>query len=185
MVVNLETSYAVRPAVKSDFPTLVKLINSAYRGESGRIGWTTESDLLLGQRIDIEMLSEISNLEKNVVLVAQNQCNEVVGCVHVKSDESYESEVQCYLGLLTVDVHLQSRGVGKILLESAENFAKTEFHTKSMKMQVISVRSELIAWYIKNGYCLTGETIPFPYGNLRFGQPLRDDLMFVVLVKSF
>jgi hypothetical protein len=51
-------------------------------------------------------------------------------------------------------------------------------------MTVIQVRDTLIAWYERRGYSLTGETKPFPYGDDRFGRPLRNDLHFVVLEKT-
>jgi len=51
-------------------------------------------------------------------------------------------------------------------------------------MTVIRQRPELIAWYERRGYRLTGERRSFPYGDERFGQPNRDDLEFVVLEKT-
>jgi hypothetical protein len=51
-------------------------------------------------------------------------------------------------------------------------------------MTVLHVRDALVAWYLRRGYALTGETKPFPYNDDRFGRPLRDDLHFVVLAKQ-
>lgn len=52
-------------------------------------------------------------------------------------------------------------------------------------MTVVNVRDTLIAWYVRRGYRLTGEREPFPYGDNRFGTPLRQDLHFEVLEKRF
>jgi hypothetical protein len=51
-------------------------------------------------------------------------------------------------------------------------------------MTVIQQREGLIAWYLRRGYHLTGETCPFPYDDERFGRPLRDDLRFVVMERA-
>jgi hypothetical protein len=37
---------------------------------------------------------------------------------------------------------------------------------------------------VRRGYARTGELLPFPYGNDRFGLPLRDDLQFEALEKE-
>jgi hypothetical protein len=51
-------------------------------------------------------------------------------------------------------------------------------------MKVVNVRATLIAWYQRRGYLLSAETETFPYGDQRFGRPLRDDLSFVLLEKE-
>ena len=53
-----------------------------------------------------------------------------------------------------------------------------------MGIQVIKQRDELIAWYERLGYSRTGEMLPFPYGDTRFGIPKREDLEFAVLTKQ-
>ena len=55
----------------------------------------------------------------------------------------------------------------------------------ALRMTVIDVRDELIAWYERRGYRRTGIRKPFPYGDTRFGVPRRDDLRFEVLEKPF
>jgi hypothetical protein len=55
---------------------------------------------------------------------------------------------------------------------------------RAIKMTVVNVRESLIAWYQRRGYRVTGETEPFPYGDLRFGVPRRPDLCFVILRKQ-
>jgi hypothetical protein len=53
---------------------------------------------------------------------------------------------------------------------------------KRIRMHVVNVRDALITRYLRRGYRKTGE--PFPYGDDRFGAPLRDDLSFLVLEKD-
>jgi ribosomal protein S18 acetylase RimI-like enzyme len=84
--------------------------------------------------------------------------------------------------MLTVRPHLQGKGIGKQLLKAAEEEASKQKCT-SIFMTVISVREELIEWYVRNGYQLTGERKPFAFNDPRFGQP-KMKLEFVVLEKK-
>jgi ribosomal protein S18 acetylase RimI-like enzyme len=74
--------------------------------------------------------------------------------------------------------------VGRQVLAEAERIARDEWAATNMIMTVIAQRAELIAWYERRGYRRTGETQPFPYGNARYGIPLRPDLVFAVLAKQ-
>jgi ribosomal protein S18 acetylase RimI-like enzyme len=87
-----------------------------------------------------------------------------------------------YLDLLTVRPELQNRQLGRTLLAASEEFAKQR-GAQRIRMTVVNLRETLIAWYLRRGYTLTGETKPYPYDDNRFGTPLRDDLHFVVLEK--
>ncbi len=86
--------------------------------------------------------------------------------------------------MLTVRPDLQGAGVGRRLLDEAEQFARRRFAATTIEMTVIDLRTELIDWYRRRGYEPTGETRPFPYGDARFGLPRRDDLRFVVLRRA-
>ncbi len=88
-----------------------------------------------------------------------------------------------YLGSLAVAPGLQEGGLGRALLFAAEHWAR-ERGARRVRMSVVNVRDGLIAWYLRRGYHKTGETEDFPYGDNRFGTPLRDDLCFVVLEKD-
>lgn len=173
-----------RAADVADIPRLVALINSAYRGSSGLKGWTTEAALLGGQRIDATMLTEILEDPQAKLLLAVKPnpdvaVADIVGCVKLEPDGLTRE-----LGLLTVDVDCQGQGVGDFLLATAEEFVFRELGLGSINMNVISVRHELIGWYERRGYRLTGEYSPFPYGNERFGVPLRADLRFAKMRKD-
>ena len=166
-------------ADETHLPKLQLLVNSAYRGEGSKEGWTTEADILGGQRIDQQSLQEIIARPESVILIAEDEdADELVGCVHLAKEGD-----RCYLGMLTVAPQLQSQGIGKMLLEESEALAQF-WDCNKIFMTVISVRSELISWYQKKGFQLTGEKKPFPYGDEKFGLPKRDDLEFVILEKK-
>jgi GNAT superfamily N-acetyltransferase len=169
----------IRAAVLTDLDRLLTLIHGAYRGDSARRGWTHEADLLDGQRTDSEALLEALKSPAERILVAQAG-DRLLGCVQV-SDRSGGT---AYVGLLSVDPEVQALSLGKQLLAAAEQIAAAEFAANRVEMTVICQRSELIAYYQRRGYALTGEERPFPSADPRFGRPRRDDLNFVVMMKT-
>lgn len=165
-------------ADESHLAEISTLVNSAYRGESSKAGWTTEADLLDGQRTDPFTLKKTLNEDDSTILIAQHgETEKVHACVHLRKEGE-----KCYLGMLTVDPKLQGKGMGKEMLQEAEAFAQF-WDCTSMYMTVISVRNELIAWYERHGYKKTGEKQPFPYGDEKFGLPKVEGLEFIVLEK--
>jgi GNAT superfamily N-acetyltransferase len=168
----------LRLAAAQDIPSLLALIQSAYRGESARQGWTHEADLLDGQRTDAAELASIMADDKHRLLVAFNQ-DGLIGCVQI----SRIAPARAYLGLLAVDPLVQAGGFGRALIHTAETAAVRLFGATSIEMTVIRQRAKLIAWYQRRGYVVTGESRPFPYGDTRFGLPRVADLDFVVLEK--
>ncbi len=173
----MTTTGSVSIATGTDIPELVILINSAYRGESSKKGWTTEADLLDGQRTDIESLGMLLNKPGSVLLKYVNAENKISACVNLQQQER-----KLYLGMLTVSPTLQGSGIGKKLLAASEQYAR-ENNFEAIRMTVISLRLELIAWYERHGYNRTGETQPFPTGDPKFGIP-KQFLEFVVLEKN-
>jgi len=167
----------LRTATVDDAAALDRLVNSAYRGDSSRSGWTTEADLLGGQRTDAEGLRELLSKPDSVVLLHERG-DAPIACVHLQ-----RTARGCYLGMLTIEPTLQSAGLGRAMLDAAEAFARREWHSPLMYMTVIIQRDALIAWYERRGYRRSGERRPFPYGDERFGLPLRPDLEFEILVK--
>lgn len=160
-----------------DVSELNVLVNSAYRGDSSRQGWTTEADLLDGIRIDEERLAEQIQKPDSVILKYTDSTNKIIGCVHLEKKGD-----RMYLGMLTVSPKLQSKGIGKELMRTAELHAE-KHNCRSVYMSVITDRIELIAWYEKYGYKNTGVKKPFPMGNPRFGLP-KKKLEFVILEKD-
>lgn len=174
-----DTSPIFRAAGQADVAAVVALVESAYRGDSGRRGWTTESDLLEGRRTDAELVAELLLSPDSAVLLAA--VDEVLlACCHIERHGD-----SAYFGMFAVDPSRQGGGVGRKLLAEAERFARESWQCRAMHMKVIDVRNELMAWYERRGYRRTGEYSPFPYGDERFGIPLRDDLRFELMIKDF
>lgn len=172
------SALAFRDAAPGDIDELVALIESAYRGDASRVGWTTEADLLHGQRTDPAGVREVIERPLSRMLIAERD-GAVVACCQLehRSDAGY-------FGMFSVRPGQQGAGLGKVVLAEAERIAREEWGATRMRMTVIAQREELIAFYERRGYRRTGETEPFPYGDERFGLPQRDDLAFAVLVKE-
>jgi GNAT superfamily N-acetyltransferase len=165
-----------RAAAASDVDALVLFVNGGYRGESSKRGWTTEAGILGGQRTDPGKMREM--VEGARVELAFDAENKLVGCVYLRR----EPDASCYLGMLTVDPERQAGGYGKLLMARSEELAR-EWGCRRMRMTVISVRSELIAYYERRGYAKTGRTEPFPEDDPRFGLPKVRGLVFAELAK--
>lgn len=163
-------------ATPADAPHLARHVNAAYRGETARQGWTTEADLLDGQRIDEAGVAEMLALPGAAMLLAHNEAGELLGSFHAQVKGPV-----VYLSMLAVNPAGQTQGVGKFLLRAAEDYGRQQGCTTS-KMTVISVRAELIAYYERRGYRLNGATEPFPT-DPRFGIP-RQPLVLLVLEKT-
>jgi len=167
-----------RISTLDDLPALHRLIERAYRGETAKVGWTNEADLLDGQRTDVEELTEILTDPARIVLLAED-ARVLVACLQLVD----EGGGTTYLGMLSVEPERQAGGLGRFMIAAAEVEAVARFGADTMRMTVIRQRPELIAWYERRGYALTGETEPFPLSDERFGLPRRQDLEFVVLAK--
>ncbi len=167
-----------RDAIPGDIPTLVALVTSAYRGDASRQGWTTEADLLDGERISPEVLAaDIARPRSRILLAVDG--DEILACAHVAEEDGTG-----YFGMFAVSPALQGAGLGKVVIAEAERLARDAWGLPSMRMTVIDVRDELIAFYERRGYRRTGIHKPFPYGDARYGLPQRDDLRFEVLEKT-
>ncbi|MGW2031362.1 GNAT family N-acetyltransferase [Streptomyces argyrophylli] len=171
------TGLTFRDATDADVDALVALIESAYRGDDSRAGWTTEADLLEGQRTDPQGVLEVIKAPGSRLLTAERD-GRVVACCQLEHRGDH-----AYFGMFAVSPALQGAGLGKVVMAQAERLARQTWGVTEMQMTVISQREDLIAWYERRGYRRTGRTQPFPYGDERFGIPLRSDLRFELLVK--
>lgn len=167
-----------RWATKEDAAALEALIESAYRGDSSRAGWTTEADLLDGNRTSVPQLLEVLADDDQLIL-ACDDADGLLATVTVERRDGYG-----YVGAVSVRPTDQGSGIGRELLARAERTIREEWGLQRARMTVIAQRPELIDWYGRRGYADTGETAPFPYGDTRFGAPKRDDLYFVILEKA-
>ncbi|WP_304190455.1 GNAT family N-acetyltransferase [Phenylobacterium aquaticum] len=169
------------PATDTDLDAVAALVNSAYRGESSRAGWTTEADYLDGQRTDAAILRRDLAAQRDAALLMFKDAPDapLLGTVWL---EPAEPGVW-YLGMLTIRPDQQDRKLGRTLLEGGEAFAAAK-GARRIRMTVVSIRDTLIAWYERRGYAETGETRPFPYDNDQIGQPRVPDLSFIVMEKA-
>ncbi|MEO6288543.1 MAG: GNAT family N-acetyltransferase [Ginsengibacter sp.] len=165
----------ISKATFSDIEELNTLINSAYRGDSAKKGWTHEADILTGIRIDSEELEKIIRKESSAILKYSTD-KRIDACVFLDHQDQ-----ELYLGMLTVSPTKQGMGIGKKLMHAAEIYART-LQCNKIKMTVISIRHELIAWYQRHGYCDAGERIPFQEWG-KFGIP-SIPLDFIVMKKD-
>jgi GNAT superfamily N-acetyltransferase len=170
---------AFRMATAADVAVVVALVESAYRGDSGRRGWTTESHLLDGRRTDALLVAGLLASPDSAILLA-HVGDQLLACCHIERHGHL-----AHFGMFAVDPPQQNGGLGKQLLAEAERHARDIWRCTAMHMKVIDARSELMAWYERRGYRRTGEYSPFPYGDERVGIPRRDDLRFELMIKDF
>ncbi|MBS0193961.1 MAG: GNAT family N-acetyltransferase [Proteobacteria bacterium] len=177
--------FRFRSATTADVDAIVALVESAYRGDSSRAGWTTEADFLDGRRTGAEEVRAQIERPRSRMLLAESAMarsdrdGALLACAHVADEEGAG-----YFGMFSVRPTLQNVGIGKAMLARAEAIAREEWSLPTMRMTVIDIRNELIAWYERRGYRRTGITKPFPYDDANFGLPRRDDLRFEILEKT-
>lgn len=166
-----------RTATSDDADAIADLVNRAYRPPAGAAGWTHESELVAGARIDAGQV-RLTLAQHNSHILLGLQQTRLCACVNVMADGD-----GCYIGMLAVDPALQAGGLGKQMLAHAEQFARQHFQASYCHMTVLSARPELLAYYLRRGYHQTGEHQPFPH-DANAGTPLRADLQIEVLRKT-
>jgi GNAT superfamily N-acetyltransferase len=149
-------------AASTDVPELNVLVNSAYRGETSKLGWTTEANLLDGTRIDEQTLSGYFNDPGITILKHVEENGHITGCVYLEVNPP-----KLYVGMFSVSPLLQNKGIGRLLLQAAEDYAK-QLNCDTLTITVINTRHELISWYERRGFEATGELLPFHEGT-KFG----------------
>ena len=165
-------------AREEDAGEIARLANRAYRGDASRSGWTTEADLLGGQRTDREMILEMMD-SADFRLLWEGPT--LLGTVELEPI----NEATVEIGMFAVEPSRQGEGIGNRLLSDAETVAHQQLGRTQLRMYVLHQRDDLIAYYQRRGYRETGKTAPFPESeSQRFGNPRVDDLWFVVLEKS-
>lgn len=170
--------YSFRYAGRKDAPSIVALVQSAYRGDDSRRGWTTEADIIDGQRTDQEEVLALISGSRSCILLCE-QADRLLATVNLQN----RGETG-YLGMFAVRPEEQGRGLGKLMLSRSEQIVFRDWQCSRLEMTVISLRHDLIDWYRRRGYRLTESFEPFPYGQPRYGLPRRDDLVLQVLCKG-
>jgi GNAT superfamily N-acetyltransferase len=174
-----QTPLDVRAATVEDAEAIAALVHSAYRSEESRRGWTTEADLVGGQRADPAMIRHVVGLPDDVVLVAVADDGVPYACCHLERRDG-----GAYLGMFAVRPSVQGGGVGRGMLAAAERWARDHWGSGSLEITVLNHRPELMAWYERCGFRPTGEEHPFPYEDNRFGEPRRPDLVLLGMAKA-
>lgn len=170
-------SLIFRIATSNDAEIITALVNAAYRGESSKVGWTTEADLIVGDRILIDDVKAIIADPLSKILLCEYG-GEIIGSVQLqKTDDT------AYLGMFVVQPTLQGQGTGKQFLLRAEQFVQEAWGSKKIWMTVITLRDELMAYYERRGYRRTGRYKPFPK-DAGASIPLIDGLQLEVLEKE-
>ncbi len=191
---NFNNSEAVflRQAETKDIVALKQLLDYCYRQAQG---WTNEADLVGGIRITKAELASIVADPKHYIFVypktdtgtrAGIETGELLCCIAVDMHTNVPSTNSAYIGMFAVHPALQAQGVGHVILQAAETFAHRHLQTKNqpyrLTMSILSHRPELLAYYQRRGYQLTGVTMPFPKDGNN-GQPKRKDLQLLELEK--
>ncbi|MCA8830367.1 GNAT family N-acetyltransferase [Hymenobacter pini] len=171
------TNLTFSPATSADIPALNRLVNRAYRGEAAEQGWTTESYLLAGQRTDEADLLAQLHTPGATFLLARTAAPELVGSVFLQQQGS-----GLYLGMLSVEPTKQAQGLGRQLVTAAEEYAR-QLGCTGIRITVISVRHELLAWYERLGFRRTGETVDFPT-DTRFGIPRQPEPLVLLVLRK-
>ena len=168
-------------ATEADYPAVIDLVNAAYRGKGAVESWNIETGIIEGTRLTDSLLRQdlAAKPHAHFLVTRDPASRSIIGTVWL---EPVDDDVW-YLGLFTIDPALQKQQLGRRLLSAAEEFAAAR-GARRIRMGVLSVRDALIAWYERRGYRRTGKTEPFPYGDDRFGRPLRENLVFAILEKQ-
>jgi ribosomal protein S18 acetylase RimI-like enzyme/uncharacterized protein YciI len=166
----------VRTAVPSDTTEIAALVNKAYRPSNEAAGWTHESELVSGPRTSPAKVAELLVGNSRVLVLCRD--DKIVACVQVELRGS-----AAYIGMLATDPSLQEQGLGKQMLAQAEHYATSHFEVLQLRMLVLSSRPELLAYYMRRGYKLTGESHDYPT-EAGIGQPVVPDLNVLALVKK-
>ncbi|MCI0449262.1 MAG: GNAT family N-acetyltransferase [Chlorobi bacterium] len=167
----------IKLAKSGDAGEICTLVNSVYRGETAKKGWTTEADFIEGIRITAEKIKGIIEKKDNVIINALIE-DKIIGCVHLEKRGNY-----ALLGMLSVDVDYQNKGIGKILINECERYTKEVYNCNKIRMKVIGRRKELIEYYKRREYYPTGEREIFGASGDTFGVT-KEKLYFEILAKK-
>lgn len=173
---------AFRFATPADLDALIDLIERAYRGPETAGRWDSESHLLRGPRTSVDEVSGyLADPDSRFVLAVDDdgESERIIGCALIQKRgcgacaPGYSTGDAAYFGMFAIDPGVRASGLGKAVLAEAERCARELWTAPAMMMTVISVREQLIAWYQRRGYVLTGGRTPFPF-DATTGETSRD-----------
>lgn len=171
------TTLQFRTATTEDASAIAQLVNEAYRPEPGARGWTHEAELVAGNRTNAGQVQALIAKKSSVILLGLHD-QDMVACVHLEKEGN-----DTHIGMLAVRPGLQGTGAGKNMLAYAEDYASHHFHAEKFVMVVVSLRKELLAFYLRRGYQQTGIVTPYPL-DAEAGVPKLADLKIEVLHKA-
>ncbi len=158
----------IRLAQAADAAAIAGLINSAYRGESSRAGWTTEADLIDGLRTTTQEITQLIQQPHLFILIGEQTTGDIdqpvvatICCEYLQEDGQYKAK----LGMIAVKPTMQNQGIGKQMILAAEAHALKQWPIDMYCMTVVTARDTLIAFYQRLGYQPTGLIRPFPYAS--------------------
>ncbi|MDP3740080.1 MAG: GNAT family N-acetyltransferase [Hyphomonadaceae bacterium] len=171
------TQPAFRYATQADVPALVALIERAYRGPETAGTWFSEAHLLKGPRTSISDISDLIAQPESRFLIAELE-GQIAGCCLLQKTKAVDGQSgkdsdAAYFGMFAINPTINATGLGKTVLAEAEHRVRELWRAKAMVMTVINVRTELIGYYERRGYKLTGARHPFPF-NETTGETTRD-----------
>jgi ribosomal protein S18 acetylase RimI-like enzyme len=171
------SAFRFRIAEPGDAAAITSLIESAYRGPESKTGWTSEADLLTGPRTSVDEIAAILRDPLARFVVATDGAKDLAACALIRNEHGTG-----YFGMFAVRPNVQGAGLGKQMLDAAEQHIKSLWRLNTIYMTVINLREDLIAYYERRGYQKTGEIKPFPFDLPNLGAT-RQDFHLAVLRK--
>jgi N-acetylglutamate synthase-like GNAT family acetyltransferase len=135
---NSASSIRIRIATAHDIAAMIPIVNAAFAVETFIDGTRTDEERMAGM------------MRTGEFLLAENASGHIVGCVYteIRGDRGY-------FGMLAVDPSRQGIGLGKVIVEAAENHCRSR-GCVAMDICVLSLRTDLPPFYRKLGYSETG-----------------------------
>ena len=149
-----------RFAAPGEAPAIADLVNAAYR---------VEDFFKIGDRTDAAEVAAIIGRDR--FLVADGPNGSLAGALYISI-----ADRRGHFGMLSVRPENQGTGLGRELVETAEEFARRA-GCEAMELEYVNLRLELPAFYRRLGYAESG-TAPWPLDQLhRISQPVHFVLM--------
>ncbi len=127
----------VRVATVADAPRIAELSN--------QLGYPSTAEEVA------QRLRQIQRDAQHIVYLAEWPAGRVVGWIHVHESHLVESDLQAEIGGLVVEEGHRGRGVGRLLMQHAEQWAEGK-GCRAVMLRSNIVRAGAHAFYEKLGY---------------------------------